>query len=64
MVASNLDKKQIGTQLNKLEKQGYQVKSVTTISEIVISLMSTEALPRNQANEILRYLRNIHCHKN
>jgi orotate phosphoribosyltransferase len=40
-----------------LEKQGYRVKSVTTISEIVTSLMSTEAFPSNQANEILRYLK-------
>jgi orotate phosphoribosyltransferase len=50
-----VDREQGGKE--ELEKQGYQVKSVTTISEIVTSLMSTEALPRNQANEILRYLK-------
>ena len=40
----------------ELEKQGYKVKPVTTITEIVKSLISTKTLSRGQANEILGYL--------
>jgi orotate phosphoribosyltransferase len=50
-----VDREQSGKE--ELEKRGYQVKPVTTISEIVTSLMSTEDLPSSQANEILRYLK-------
>jgi len=39
-----------------LEKKGYKVKPVTTITEIVKSLMSFKTLSRSQANEILGYL--------
>jgi orotate phosphoribosyltransferase len=40
----------------ELEKKGYKVKPVTTITEIVKSLMSFKTLSRSQANEILGYL--------
>jgi len=50
-----VDREQGGKQ--ELEKRGYQVKSVTTITEIVKNLVSTKALTRNQADEILRYLK-------
>jgi orotate phosphoribosyltransferase len=50
-----VDREQGGKQ--ELEKQGYQVKSVTAISEIVKSLVSAKALPGNQADKILKYLR-------
>ena len=40
----------------ELEKKGYKVKPVTTITEIVKSLMSSKTLSRSQANEILGYL--------
>jgi orotate phosphoribosyltransferase len=40
-----------------LEKQGYQVKSVTTISDLVKSLWSLEALSRKQLEEISEYLK-------
>ena len=49
-----VDREQGGKQ--ELEKQGYKVKPVTTISEIVKSLRSTKTLSCSQANEILRYL--------
>jgi len=50
-----VDREQGGKQ--ELEKRGYQVKSVTTITEIVKNLVSTKALTHNQADEILRYLK-------
>jgi len=50
-----VDREQGGKE--ELEKQGYQVKSITTISEIMKNLVSAEALSRSQANEILRYLK-------
>jgi orotate phosphoribosyltransferase len=49
-----VDREQGGKQ--ELEKQGYKVKPVTTISEIVKSLRSTKTLSCDQANEIIRYL--------
>jgi orotate phosphoribosyltransferase len=49
-----VDREQGGKQ--ELEKQGYKVKPVTTITEIVKSLRSTKTLSCDQANEILRYL--------
>ena len=49
-----VDREQGGKQ--ELEKQGYKVKPVTTITEIVKSLRSTKTLSCSQANEILRYL--------
>jgi orotate phosphoribosyltransferase len=49
-----VDREQGGKQ--ELEKQGYKVKPVTTISEIVKSLVSAKTLSCDQANEILRYL--------
>jgi orotate phosphoribosyltransferase len=49
-----VDREQGGKQ--ELEKQGYKVKPVTTISEIVKSLRSTKSLSCSQANEIIRYL--------
>jgi len=39
-----------------LEKQGYQVKSVTTISGLVTSLISLGALSQRKAREIQEYL--------
>lgn len=50
-----VDREQGGKQ--ELEKRGYQVKPVTTITEIVKNLVSKKALTRNQANEILRYIK-------
>ena len=49
-----VDREQGGKQ--ELEKQGYKVKPVTTITEIVKSLRSTKTLSCDQANEIIRYL--------
>jgi orotate phosphoribosyltransferase len=49
-----VDREQCGKQ--ELEKQGYKVKPVTTITEIVKSLRSTKTLSCDQANEIIRYL--------
>ncbi|MCW4020031.1 MAG: orotate phosphoribosyltransferase [Candidatus Bathyarchaeota archaeon] len=40
-----------------LEKQGYRVKSVTTISDLVKNLQSAGALPSEQAEKILGYLK-------
>ena len=48
-----VDREQGGKE--ELEKHGYKVKSVTTISKIVKSLVSDEALQHNQANKILGY---------
>jgi len=39
-----------------LEEHGYQVRSVTTISSLVTSLLSLGALPKEKVDEILRYL--------
>ena len=50
-----VDREQGGKQ--ELEKQGYKVKPVTTISEIVKDLESTKALTRDQSDRILRYLK-------
>jgi orotate phosphoribosyltransferase len=50
-----IDREQGGKE--ELEKQGYQVKPVTTISKIIKSLMSDEAIPHNRADKILRYLK-------
>jgi orotate phosphoribosyltransferase len=50
-----VDREQGGKE--ELEKQDYKVKPVTTISKIIKNLVSTEALPRDQANQILRYLK-------
>jgi len=50
-----VDREQGGKQ--ELEKQGYKVKPVTTISEIVKDLESTKALTRDQSDEILRYIK-------
>jgi orotate phosphoribosyltransferase len=49
-----VDREQGGKE--EIEKQGYQVKSVATISEIVKNLVSARALPHDQANQILKYL--------
>jgi orotate phosphoribosyltransferase len=40
-----------------LEKQGYQVKALTTISDLVDSLHALRALSRGQAKKILEYLK-------
>jgi len=50
-----VDREQGGKQ--ELEKRGYQVKPITTISEIVKILVSTKALTRNQAEKILKNLK-------
>jgi orotate phosphoribosyltransferase len=52
-----VDREQGGKE--ELEKQGYQIKPITTISEIVKSLVSAKALPHNQAKKILRYLKEV-----
>jgi orotate phosphoribosyltransferase len=49
-----VDREQGGKQA--LEKQGYKVKSVTTISEIAKNLVSAGVLPLSQANKILESL--------
>ncbi len=49
-----VDREQGGKQ--ELEKQGYKVKPVTTISEIVKNLVSAKTLSSNQADKIFMYL--------
>ena len=49
-----VDREQNGKEC--LEKLGYQVKSITTISDITIALQSVGALSHKLANEILSYL--------
>jgi len=39
-----------------LEKMGYQLKAITTISDLVNSLLSSKDISREQAEEILRYM--------
>ncbi len=50
-----VDREQGGKE--KLETQGYRVKSVTTITEVVKNLLSLEAMPLEKAERILEYLR-------
>jgi orotate phosphoribosyltransferase len=50
-----VDREQGGRE--NLEKQCYRVKSVTTISDLVRSLMILKALSKEQAEKILEYLR-------
>ena len=52
-----IDREQGGKE--NLKKQGYQVKSVTTISKIVKSLVSAETLPHDQIIKILGYLKKV-----
>ena len=42
----------------ELEKQGYRVRAVTTISKIVEILQSSGELPKTQAEKILQYVKN------
>jgi orotate phosphoribosyltransferase len=49
-----VDREQGGKQ--ELKKQGYKVKPVTTISEIVKNLVSAKTLSIDQADKILKYL--------
>jgi len=51
-----VDREQGGRE--ELEGRGYQVRSVTTISDIISSLFKTGVLPREEAEKILRYLEN------
>jgi len=39
-----------------LEKMGYQLKAITTISDLVNSLLSSKDISQEQAEEILRYV--------
>jgi len=39
-----------------LEKMGYQLKAITTISDLVKSLLSLKEISREQAEEIFRYV--------
>jgi len=50
-----VDREQGGKE--ELEQRGYQVASVTTISEIIRSLLKAEKIPHSQAKEILEYIR-------
>ncbi|MBS7614304.1 orotate phosphoribosyltransferase [Candidatus Bathyarchaeota archaeon] len=50
-----VDREQGGKQ--ELEKHGYQVKPITTISEIAKTLVSTKSLTPNQAEKILKTLK-------
>ncbi len=49
-----VDREEGGKQ--ELEKQGYKVKPITTISDIVKTLISTKALSTVQAAKILEYI--------
>jgi orotate phosphoribosyltransferase len=49
-----VDREQGGRQ--ELEKQGYKVKPVTTISEIAKNLVSAKALSVDKADDILEYI--------
>jgi orotate phosphoribosyltransferase len=49
-----VDREQGGKQ--ELETQGYMVKPVTTISEIVKNLVLVKTLSSNQADKILKYI--------
>lgn len=50
-----VDREQGGKEL--LEKQGYEVWSVTTITELVNALLSAGTLARKQAEKILAYIK-------
>jgi len=50
-----VDREQGGKE--NLEKMGYKLYSVATISEIIRSLLSSQTIPKEQAESILRYVR-------
>jgi len=49
-----VDREQGGRE--KLEKMGYQLKSITTISSLIKSLLDSEVISREQAENILKYI--------
>jgi orotate phosphoribosyltransferase len=54
-----VDREQGGKQ--QVEKQGYKVRSVTTILKLVESLQSSRKLPKAQAEKILQYIKGATC---
>jgi len=50
-----VDREQGGKE--NLEKMGYKLYSVATISEITRSLLSSQTIPKEQAESVLRYVR-------
>jgi len=53
-----VDREQGGKE--ELEQRGYHLVSVTTISEVISSLLKSEKIPHSQAEEILQYVRKQH----
>jgi len=50
-----IDREQGGKE--ELEQRGYRLVSITTISEVICSLLKSEKIPHSQAEEILNYVR-------